>query len=182
MSSNKKPQGLILGIDPGLADCGWGIIKPYNQERSKLGKVSRTKDQYEVVDYGSIKTSSKAPLTQRLMELYEEMQGIIEKYQPERVGIEELFFGKNAKTAMMVGEARGVVMLLLALNNFTPREFKPSEIKLSLTGYGNADKRQVQEMVKRFLNLDKTPKPDDAADALAVAITVAFTKEYGLKD
>ncbi|MCA9392138.1 crossover junction endodeoxyribonuclease RuvC [candidate division WWE3 bacterium] len=174
MSSQKKAPEVILGIDPGLADCGWGVIKKISPNNSRLQR----RDAFEVVDFGSIKTSSKDPLTIRLSELYEKMQGVIQKHKPDAVGIEELFFGKNAKTAMMVGEARGVVMLLLAQNSFSPVEFKPAEIKLALSGYGNADKKQMQEMVKLFLKLEKIPKSDDAADALAVAITLAVTKRF----
>ena len=153
---------IILGIDPGLADLGWGIIQ---EDKNKLS----------LVDYASIKTKSHTKLIERLIIIYNELLKVIQKYMPTEVAIEELFFGKNAKTAMMVGEARGVVMLLLAQNKYQPIEFKPSEIKISLTGYGNADKKQVQTMVQRILKLKSIPKPDDAADALAIALTLFFS-------
>ncbi len=153
---------IILGIDPGLADLGWGIISDIN-------------DKLTLLDYASIKTKSHTDLIDRLVIIYDELKKVIQKYQPTDVAIEELFFGKNAKTAMMVGEARGVVMLLFAQYNYQPVEFKPSEVKIALTGYGNADKKQVQTMVQRILKLKTIPKPDDAADALAVALTLIFS-------
>ena len=153
---------VIMGIDPGLADLGWGVV---TNEKSLI----------KLVDFGVIKTKSTQKLTDRLQSIYREITKIIKNYQPNRIGIEQLFFGKNAKTAMVVGEARGVVLLALAQLGYEPIEFKPAEIKMTLTGYGNADKKQIQFMVKTMLKLKHIPKPDDAADALAVAITCAIT-------
>ncbi len=153
---------IILGIDPGIADMGWGIIQV---EKSKI----------TMLDYGSVRTSAKEKIPTRLMQIYKELEGIIDEYKPSEVAIEELFFGKNAKTAMTVGQARGVAMLLLAQKGLTPAEFKPAEIKVALTGYGNATKKQIQIMVTNMLKLKSIPKPDDAADALAIAITKAVT-------
>ncbi|NTV30925.1 crossover junction endodeoxyribonuclease RuvC [candidate division WWE3 bacterium] len=157
MSRRKK----ILGIDPGLADLGWGIIEV---EKNRVFPV----------DYGVIKTKANTPLAERLSIIYTELKQLISQHQPDHVGIEKLFFGKNAKTAMSVGEARGVVVLTLFQHALIYTEFTPAAVKIALTGYGNADKHQVQEMVKHTLKLRQIPKPDDAADALAIAITMAY--------
>ena len=160
MSSRK----ILLGIDPGLADLGWGIIEVNHSQMTP-------------VDYNVIKTKSTLALPERLGIIYHELRKILTKYKPDEVGVEKLFFGKNVKTAMVVGEARGVVMLALNLHNLQPEEFTPPAIKIALTGYGNADKKQMQEMVKHTLKLEKIPKPDDVADALAVAITLAASNK-----
>lgn len=148
----------ILGIDPGIADMGWGIV-----EQTKNGELLA---KY----YGSIKTSPHNDLPTRLGQIYVRLNQIILDYTPDQVGIEKLFFGKNSKTAMSVGEARGVAMLIINQNQLPFVEITPAEIKQALTGYGSADKQQMQRMVKSILGLSEIPKPDDAADALAVAI------------
>jgi crossover junction endodeoxyribonuclease RuvC len=148
---------IILGIDPGLADTGFGIIESKNGTLKSLG-------------HGSIQTSKKLKLTQRLELIEIELNEIIKKFQPDIAAIEKLFFGRNVTTAITVGQARGVVLLGLAKQKIPTIEFTPLQVKQAVTGYGGADKRQVQEMVKLILKLDQIPKPDDAADALAVAI------------
>jgi crossover junction endodeoxyribonuclease RuvC len=150
----------ILGIDPGIADTGWGVIE------NNKGKL-------KCLAYGSIKTSSKKELPERLVELNQELNNIIKEYKPKIVGVEELFFCKNVKTALTVGHARGVILLTLKQNKLNPHEYTPLQIKQAVTSYGKADKGQVQGMVKVMLNLKEIPKPDDAADALAVAICTA---------
>lgn len=147
---------IILGIDPGLAETGWGII-----QKSKNG--------WEVLGYGSIKTKSEMPPAERLSKIHRETSTLIEKFRPDVVAVEELFFGANVKTAMKVGEARGAVLLACGATKVEVAEYTPLQIKIALTGYGRAEKSQVQKMVKRFLNLEKIPKPSHAADALACA-------------
>ena len=149
---------VILGIDPGIADTGYGLI-------------SKTKeDKLECLDYGSIKTKAKTDLTERLEIINTELNKIIKKYKPNLIAIEQLFFCKNVKTALVVGQARGVVLLTARQNNIAIKEFTPLQVKQAVSAYGKADKMQVTRMVKLLLNLDKLPRPDDAADALAVAI------------
>lgn len=148
---------IILGLDPGIADTGYGIIK------DDKGKIS-------CLGYGSIKTSSKDGLTTRLNLLHQELDKIIKKYQPDLVAVEELFFSKNVKTALIVGHARGVILLTIKQNNLKLFEFKPSQVKQAVACYGAATKNQVQKMVKILLNLKEIPRPDDAADALAIAM------------
>ncbi|MCK5211254.1 crossover junction endodeoxyribonuclease RuvC [Candidatus Parcubacteria bacterium] len=151
----------MLGIDPGIADTGFGVI-----EKNKDGNS-------RCLDYGTIKTSSKLDLPERLVILGKELDIIIKKYQPKIVGVEQLFFCKNVKTALTVGQARGVILYVIQQNNLLVAEFTPLQIKQAVSTYGQASKLQVQKMVKLILNLDIVPKPDDAADALAVAICSA---------
>jgi len=148
---------IILGIDPGIADTGYGVIK---SEGSKLTCLA----------YGSIKTDSKLDLISRLDILHRTLDKIIKKYQPDLAAIEQLFFNKNVRTALIVGQARGVVLLTLKQNKLTIVDYTPSQVKSAVSAYGQASKLQVQKMVKLILNLKELPKPDDAADALAVAI------------
>lgn len=147
----------ILGIDPGYAILGYGVL-------DKVG------NRFQVVTYGSILTDAKMDMPSRLRVLYDELKVIIDTYKPEEAAIEELFFNNNAKTAIMVGEARGVAVLACAHGQLKISEYTPLQIKQALVGYGRADKKQVQAMVKAILNLEKVPKPDDTADALAAAI------------
>ncbi|MFA6306576.1 MAG: crossover junction endodeoxyribonuclease RuvC [Patescibacteria group bacterium] len=151
------PIKIILGIDPGIADTGFGIIKNENNKLTCLG-------------YGSIKTSPKLNLADRLEIINLELTKLIKKYKPDLIAIEELFFCNNAKTALIVGQARGVVVLTAKLNKITSVEFTPYEVKQAVSTYGHAKKDQVQRMVKIILNLKELPKPDDAADALAIAV------------
>ncbi len=154
---------IILGIDPGIADTGYGVIKV---EGSKL----------ICLDYGTIKTSSKADLITRLEILHQELDRIIKKYKPNLAAIEQLFFNKNVRTALIVGQARGVVLLTLKQNKLNIIDFTPSQVKHAVSAYGQASKMQVQKMVKLLLNLREIPKPDDAADALAIAICALNSK------
>jgi len=152
----KNPK-LILGIDPGIADTGFGVIKNENNKLTCLA-------------YGSIKTSAKLALPDRLEILNLELTKLIKKYQPDLISIEELFFCKNVKTALIVGQARGVIVLTAKQNKIPAVEFTPLQVKQAVSTYGRAGKEQVQKMVKLILNLKELPKPDDAADALAIAI------------
>ena len=147
----------ILGIDPGTGICGFGVIE---------GK--------KALDFGVISTPPHTPLPDRLLDIYESMHEIIKLNQPDVVSIEKLFFSKNITTGISVAEARGIVILVARQHNLPIYEYTPNEIKKSLTGYGSADKKQMQEMVRLHLNLEKAPQPDDAADALAAAITHSF--------
>jgi crossover junction endodeoxyribonuclease RuvC len=147
----------VLGVDPGTAITGWGVVEG---EDSYLNLVAA----------GVITTSPGIPLPKRLQIIYRELTLLIEEWQPESSAVEELFFSKNAKTALAVGHGRGVALLALANANLSIAEYKPLEVKQAITGYGGADKWQIQQMVKLLLSLDEIPRPDDAADALAVAI------------
>ncbi|MBD3247824.1 crossover junction endodeoxyribonuclease RuvC [Candidatus Falkowbacteria bacterium] len=148
----------MLGIDPGIADTGYGVV-----EKLAGGKI-------KCLAYGSIKTKAGSKLIDRLEILKNELDELINEYQPGLVAVEELFFCKNAKTALIVGQARGVVLLTVKMNRLKIVEFTPLQIKQAVSAYGQAGKAQVQKMVKILLNLKEIPKPDDAADALAAAI------------
>ena len=147
----------ILGIDPGYAILGYGVVE-------KIG------NKFKVCDYGAITTDAGTPMTERLEYLYDSLREIIEEHHPDVASIEELFFNNNAKTAILVGEARGVAVLACAQAGLAISEYTPLQIKQALVGYGRADKKQMQAMVKAILNLETVPKPDDTADALAAAI------------
>ena len=147
----------ILGIDPGYAIMGYGILD-YKGNK------------FTPVEYGSIITEAHTPNEERLLTLYSELTRIIQEFMPDEAAIEELFYNTNATTAIMVGEARGMALLACAQNGIRISEYTPLQIKSSLTGYGRADKKQVQTMVKMILGLSEVPKPDDTADALAAAI------------
>lgn len=149
---------IILGIDPGFAITGYGIIE-------KQG------NKYKYITHGVITTDAKLDFQERLKINHEELDKIIKQYKPEIFGIEELFFAKNTKTAINVAQSRGVIILTALQNKLKIYEYTPLQIKQALTGYGRADKNQIQQMVKTILCLNKIPKPDDAADALAIAIT-----------
>lgn len=157
----------ILGLDPGLAILGFGVI---------VSKEADTNAQYTTVnmlDYGVIKTSADVEMGQRLCILFDDLHTLINQLQPDLVAIEKLFFYRMSST-IVVAQARGVVMLVLAQHHLPYVEFTPAQIKQALTGYGNADKAEVQEAVARELNLEEIPRPDDAADALAVALTASY--------
>lgn len=147
----------IIGIDPGIAIVGYSIIKC-------------TGNNYKALEYGVIRTDSKLTTPERLKIIYDELMEIIEEYRPDEMAIEELFFNKNVKTAITVAQARGVEILAGINSGLKVYEYTPLQIKQGVTGYGRADKIQVQEMVKILLNLKSIPKPDDASDALAVAL------------
>ena len=146
-----------LGIDPGLGTCGYGVISQYG---SRL--VCDT--------YGVIKTPTKISITQRLKCLYDELHIILDQYKPNVFAVEKLFFGRNVTTAEMVWEARGIILLYASELGLEPYELKPADVKMAVCGYGLAEKIQVQGMVAKILGLPKRPTPDDAADALAIAI------------
>ncbi len=148
---------LILGIDPGIAILGFGLIK---FEANK----------FTVLDYGAVTTEAGTPMSERLTIIYNELSGIIEKYRPDAFAVEELFFNKNIKTALTVGHARGVAVLAGCKAGIPIYEYTPLQVKQAVVGYGRAEKSQIQQMVKILLNLREIPKPDDVADALAVAI------------
>lgn len=147
----------IIGIDPGYAIMGWGILDLKGNK-------------FSVVDYGSITTDAGVDAAKRLQHIYAELGAVIAKYEPEEAAIEELFFNNNAKTVILVGEARGIAVLACANAGLEISEYTPLQIKQALVGYGRADKKQVQAMVKAILNLKEVPGPDDTADAVAAAI------------
>lgn len=158
-----KSKLTILGIDPGLADTGYGIIE-------------KNKNQLTSVDFGCIKTKAGVPDKQRLVEIHKSINQLVKKYKPDIIGVEKLFFAKNVKTALSVSQARGVIILAAGENNLELLEYTPLQVKQALTGYGRATKNQIKEMVKIILNLGQVPKSDDAADALAVAICCANSR------
>jgi len=147
----------VLGVDPGTAITGWGVVEGDG-------------DALQMIAGGVITTPAGTPLPQRLQVIYRELTQLIEQWRPESAAIEELFFSKNAKTALAVGHGRGAAMLALANAGLPITEYKPLEVKQAITGHGGADKVQMQHMVKLLLQLDDIPRPDDAADALAIAI------------
>lgn len=156
---------IIIGIDPGIARCGWGVIQ---KEHSTISTI----------DYGCINTSAKDDDAQRLYKLYKEITAIIKKYKPDLMAVEKLFFASNSKTAIMVGQARGAILVSAGLAEIPVESYTPLEVKLAITGYGKASKDQIQQMVMKSLKLKTVPQPDDTADALAVAITYCFMKRY----
>ena len=153
----------ILGIDPGYAIMGYGVLD-YNGNR------------FKTVGYGSVETEAGLPMPERLKLLYDGLTEIIQKYEPDEVSIEELFFNRNVTTAIGVGEARGVAMRACVEGGLVVSEYTPMQIKQALVGYGKAEKAQVQMMVKTILNLPEVPKPDDTADAVAAAICHAHSR------
>ncbi len=148
---------LVLGIDPGTAITGYGLVREDEEGLALVG-------------CGVITTPADQPLPQRLQAIYHGLTAIIGQHQPDQVAVEELFFSRNVRTALSVGQARGVVLLAAAEAGLPLHEYKPLEVKQTVAGYGGADKRQVQEMVRMLLNLEQVPEPDDAADAVAVAV------------
>lgn len=148
---------IILGIDPGYAIIGWGVLE------YKANK-------FRVIDYGAITTEAHMPFPIRLQTIYTEMNMIFDKYHPEVMSMEKLFYNNNAKTVIDVAQARGVITLSAQMHGVVIAEYTPLQVKQSVTGYGRAVKKQVQEMTRVILNLEKIPKPDDTADALAMAI------------
>jgi crossover junction endodeoxyribonuclease RuvC len=153
-----------MGIDPGLATTGYGIISNKGENLS-------------LITYGCINTKSRKEFSQRLIKIYEGVNRLIEEFKPSIMAIEELFFCRNIKTALSVGQAKGVILLAASLRNLEIREYTPLEVKQAITGFGQAKKIQVQEMVKVLLHLREMPYPDDAADALAIAICHAHGRK-----
>ncbi|MBS3995323.1 MAG: crossover junction endodeoxyribonuclease RuvC [Alkaliphilus sp.] len=157
---------IIVGIDPGIAILGYGVIEYKGNH-------------FKTIDYGAIVTEAKEQMPDRLVKIYRELSGILDKYTPDAVAIEELFFNKNTKTALIVAQARGVTILSAANLGLNTYEYTPLQIKQGVAGYGRADKQQIQFMTKTILNLSIIPKPDDVADALAVAICHAHSSTFG---
>ena len=151
---------IILGIDPGLATLGYGVIEAVDQKR-------------RLIQYGTLTTPAGQPMPQRLRAIYQGMNQLMDIYQPDDVAFEELFFSKNITTGINVSHARGVALLAVVQRTENLYEYTPMQIKQAVTGYGGADKHQVQHMVKMLLNMKDIARPDDAADALAVALTHA---------
>lgn len=164
MEAAKNPSAaaakVILGIDPGIARMGYGVVVQQGH-------------QMKAAQYGTLTTEPHRPLEERLVEMFGKVQEVLKKAKPHAVAMEELFFSRNAKTAIAVGQARGVALLACGLEGLSVYEYRPMEIKQAVAGYGGADKGQVQKMVKLLLGLAEIPKPDDTADALAIAITHA---------
>lgn len=206
----KYSNMVILGIDPGLATIGYGLIKSASSGPSKpfrggflktglnpirkgdrlysslpqevgfsngVNKKGASKNGFRCLDYGTIKTDPSLALAERLKKLYLETSRLLRKYEPTALAIEEVFFFKNLKTAMPVSRATGVILLAAAKQKTPTYEFSPLQIKMAIVGYGRAEKKQMQRMVKSVLSLPEIPKPDDAADALAVAICCATLLE-----
>lgn len=156
---------IVLGIDPGFGRCGYGVVKHFGQTD-------------ELIDYGCIETSPNNAFSDRLLQIQSQLSSLLIKFDPEIVGVEHLFFAKNTKTALQVAHARGVILLTARQSNTPVLELTPNEIKQAITGHGAADKKQIQTMVQTLLKLDHIPQPDDAADALAVALTTAVWKNF----
>lgn len=149
---------VVIGIDPGTATTGYGVVA-----RTETGDML-------LLAYGVLRTAPDSAMHLRLREIFEDLRGLIREFAPQAVAVEKLFFGRNVTTAISVGQARGAVLLAAALEGLDVAEYTPAEVKQAIAGYGNAGKRQVQEMVQRILDLDSAPSPDDAADGIAVAI------------
>ncbi len=157
---------LVMGIDPGTAITGFGLIR------------EAAKGQYQTVGFGCIRTDSKMNMSSRLKIIYAELGRIIDEHQPDAVAVEELFFNTNARTAIAVGQARGTILLAAANRDVSVKEYTPLQVKQAVVGYGRADKKQIQYMVKTILGLKETPKPDDVADALAIALCCLQSNEW----
>jgi len=151
---------IVLGIDPGTAQTGYGLVE-------------RTGSRLRAIDYGCLETPAAMPLPQRLVLIQDGLVDLIETHRPDLVAVERLFFNKNVQTALAVGHARGVALLTAARYSLPVHEYGPSEVKIAVTGHGRAEKGQVQRMVQTVLGLAVLPRPDDAADALAIAICLA---------
>ncbi len=158
---------VILGIDPGLATVGFGVL-------------DYTRDKFRVIEYGAVLTAAGKKLEDRLLEVFEGISELCETYRPDAVSIEEIFFNDNQKTAITVSEARGVILLAVRKSGVPIYEYTPLQVKQAVTGYGRAEKAQIQYMVKNILKLREIPKPDDTADALAMAICHAYSQTSSL--
>ena len=157
---------VVLGIDPGTAITGYGV-------------VGRTADDvFVLLACGVIRTEPETPMHLRLLELHQDLRAIISEFTPDVVAVEKLFFGRNVTTAISVGQARGVIILAAALEGRDIAEYTPAEIKQAITGYGNADKQQIQQMVQHLLELPEIPRPDDAADGVAIALCHLQSARY----
>ncbi len=159
----------VLGIDPGYAIVGYGL-------------VSSDKNKITPLQYGVIRTPAEKSIEERLLEIFNDMTGLIRAFSPDQVAIEKLFFNTNETTAINVSQARGVIVLACALAGVPVFEYTPLQVKMSVVGYGRAEKKQVMEMTRMLLGLEKVPKPDDAADALAIAVCHAHTAGSSLNN
>ena len=157
---------IVIGIDPGTATTGFGVIEIDKE------------NEYSCLGYGTIKTIPEWEPQKRLKKISDDFTLLIDKYNPKVLAIESLYFFKNLKTAVPVSQARGVILMAAAQKNIPVYEFTPLQAKMATVGYGRADKKQVQEMVKIILRLEKVPKPDDASDALAIAVCYAVSKKF----
>jgi crossover junction endodeoxyribonuclease RuvC len=157
---------IILGVDPGTATTGYGIVKIQNPNLKIQNRLA-------CLGYGSIKTSPAVVTAERLRKIHDELGKLINKHKPNILAVESLYFFKNLKTALPVSQAKGVILLAAAEKNIPTREFTPLQVKMAVSGYGRAEKKQVQRLVQALLGLKELPEPDDAADALAVAICCA---------
>jgi len=155
---------VILGLDPGYGTTGYGVIDYAHGEARALA-------------YGAVTTRPGRELALRLTEIYADLQTLLDKFKPDAVAVEELYFSKNITTGIQVAQARGVILLACAQRGLTPFEYSPSRVKLALVGYGNAEKKQMMELTRSMLHLAKLPRPDDAADALAIALCHAHSSE-----
>jgi crossover junction endodeoxyribonuclease RuvC len=160
---------IVLGIDPGTATTGWGVLEAVDSQR------------LVVRGCGAILTKSTTPFPERLKIIHQELIKIIKQYRPKAVAVEELFFAKNVKTALSVGHARGVIMLAAIEEDLDVSEYTPLQVKQAIVGYGRADKTQIQKMIKVLLGLKEIPKPDDVADALAIAYAHISSANYHSK-
>lgn len=158
MSAEPTLERVVIGVDPGTAITGYGVV----------GQTSN--GNFELLVCGVIRTDVADPMHLRLLELYQDFVALLHEFVPTELAIEKLFFGRNVTTAITVGQARGVVLLASAQHGLTVAEYTPAEVKQAITGYGNAEKRQIQEMVQLILDLPELPQPDDAADGVAVAL------------
>jgi crossover junction endodeoxyribonuclease RuvC len=154
----------IMGVDPGTATTGFGVI---NYEKQSM----------RFVDAGVISTPAGSPMPDRLATIYAELTQLVKEHKPDLIAVEQLFFARNVTTGIQVGQARGIILLVVSQTNTPMVEFTPLQVKSAVAGYGKALKPQVQEMVKTLLKLDSIPKPDDAADALAIAIAAAHASK-----
>lgn len=155
----------IFGIDPGIARTGWGVVDSKGQD-------------FVPVDYGCITTHKTEGLPARLLFIYESLDSLVDKYSPDLLAVEQLFFAKNVKTAISVGHSRGVCLLIGGMRNIPLEEVTPLQVKSSIVGYGNATKEQVGVMIKSILGLSRIPRPDDVSDALAVAVSAAIKRSF----
>ena len=157
---------VVLGVDPGTAITGYGVV------------AEDSDGEFVLLACGVIRTAAHTAMHLRLLELFRDLQAIIDEFEPEVMAVEKLFFGRNVTTAISVGQARGSILLSAALAGLEVVEYTPAEVKQAISGYGNADKEQVQEMVRQVLHLDAAPQPDDAADGLAIAVCHLQSARY----
>jgi crossover junction endodeoxyribonuclease RuvC len=157
---------LVLGVDPGTAITGYGVVG------------ENVDGEFELLVCGVIRTVPATPMHLRLLEIFEDLRAIIREFRPDGLAVEKLFFGRNVTTAIAVGQARGAILLAAAVEGLDVVEYTPAEVKSAISGYGNADKVQVQEMVRQILHLDTVPQPDDAADGVAIAVCHLQSARY----